>query len=390
MRILVALSRFPWPLEKGDKLRAWHQLQGLALAHEVHLVCLSDVAVSAADLAALGFCKSVQVIRQGKVVAALNVLRGLFNRIPFQVNYFRSRRMRSLIAQTIAREKIDVCFVQLVRLGENLPMASGPRWVLDYMDTFSIGMESRIAESKVWMRPIVRKEAKRLKAYESRLAAHFDELVIISDRDAEGLPPALRDVVHVIPNGVSESFFEALPQPAQKDFDLIFFGNMGYQPNVKGAQYLVEEVLPILHKRGIRPRLCIAGARPAAVLKAYESAEITVTGFVDDIRQYVLRSKISVAPLIGGQGLQNKLIESMAMTMPVITTPISNAALGANAGVELLVAADPVAFADAIELLLHDPGKAAELAANGRRFVEAHFRWGAMNARLIGVLGDEK
>lgn len=390
MRILVALSRFPWPLEKGDKLRAWHQLKGLAQRHEIHLVCLNEKPVSAADLAQLGFCASVQVIVQGKLLSGIKLLGGFFNRLPFQVNYYRSAAMRRAIRATVQRQKIDVCYVQLIRLGENLPFDQDRRWVLDYMDTFSIGMTQRIGESGVLMRPIVRAEAERLRAYENRIAAQFDELVIISSRDAEGLTPFLQAAVHVVPNGVGESFFEILPRPAQQDFDLIFFGNMGYQPNVQSARFLVEEVLPILHKRGLRPRLCIAGARPAQAIKAWESTEITVTGFVDDLRAYVLRSKISVAPLVGGQGLQNKLLESMAMSMPTITTPLANAGLGAQAGVDLLVCAGAEAFADGIADLLAHPDKAATLAANGRRFVEAHFRWETMNARLEAILANGK
>jgi glycosyltransferase involved in cell wall biosynthesis len=395
MRVLVALSRFPWPLEKGDKLRAWHQLQGLATRHEVHLICLNDAPVSAQDLEQLHFCASVEVIVQRKWQIAWNLLRGAFNRIPFQVNYFRSKAMQRCIAATMQRHEIEVVFVQLIRLGENLPFDNDRRWVLDYMDAFSIGMTHRIAETNVLMRPLVKAEAARLRAYETRIAAQFDAHVIISDRDAQGLAPMLREIVHVIPNGVSESFFAELPKPDHQDFDLIFFGNMGYHPNVQSAKFLVEEVLPILHKRGIRPRLCLAGARPAPAIKAWESNEITVTGFVADIRDYVLRSKISVAPLVGGQGLQNKLLESMAMTMPTITTPVGSNGLtvakedqsqASESGPCVLVCDGAEAFADGIVSLLQDPAMAAHLAKDGRKFVEAHFRWSAMNAKLDLVL----
>lgn len=387
MKILVALSRFPWPLEKGDKLRAWYQLQGLAENHEIHLVCLSEHPVSENDLAQLSFCKSVQVIRQGRLSAGLNLLRSLFNRLPFQVNYFRSLRMKSLIAKTVKEQAIETCFVQLIRLGENLPFdLPKVKWVLDYMDSFSIGMRQRVGESGFFVRPFARIEARRLQSYETKIAAQFDELVIISERDADVLPPLLRETVHVIPNGVGETFFEELEVPQVKDFELIFFGNMGYYPNVQSAKFLVEEVLPILHARGLRPRVCLAGARPAALIRGYESAEITVTGFVADLREFVVRSKISVAPLVGGQGLQNKLLESMAMTMPTITTELGNAGLGATPGEELIVCTDAITFADAIQDLLAHPEKAATLASKGRRFVEDHFRWKAMNARLEAVI----
>lgn len=387
MKVLVALSRFPWPLEKGDKLRAWYQIQGLAERHEVHLVCLSELPVSDNDIAQVAFCKSVQVIRHPKWKVALNLIGGIFNRIPFQVNYFRSAAMQRTIRETIQREGIEACYVQLIRLGESLPREFVDlRWVLDYMDTFSLGMGQRIETGPWWSRPLARKETRRLLDYETRIAAHFDELVIISQRDAEGLAPLLQEGIHIIPNGVSEPFFQEVPRPDEPEWDLIFFGNMGYHPNVQSARFLVEEVLPILHQRGLRPRLCIAGARPAAVIQSWASPEITVTGFVPDLREFVARSRISVAPLVGGQGMQNKLLESMAMSMPTITSGFSNDGVRAVAGEHLLVCNDAREFADAIQDLLAHPDKAARLAANGRQFVEAHFRWSQMNALLDRVI----
>ncbi|MFN8394416.1 MAG: glycosyltransferase [Bacteroidia bacterium] len=387
MKILVALSRFPWPLEKGDKLRAWYQIQGLAEHHEVHLVCLSDLAVTENDLKQVGFCKSVQVIPLPKWRVGLNLLGGIFNRIPFQVNYFRSAAMRRVIRETIQREKIDACYVQLIRLGENLPHEFvNLRWVLDYMDTFSMGMSQRIETDRWWSRPVVKMETRRLRAYETRIAAHFDELTIISKRDAEGLAPLHQESVHVIPNGVSESFFEEMPRPSELEWDIIFFGNMGYLPNVQSARFLVEEVLPILHARGLRPKLCIAGARPAPIIQSWASPEITVTGFVADIREFVVKSKISVAPLLGGQGMQNKLLESMAMSLPTITSGFSNEGVRAVPGEHLVVCNTALEFADAIQDLLAHPEKAAHLAQNGRKFVEQHFRWSRMNAMLEAVI----
>ena len=106
MRLLVALPRFPWPLEKGDKLRAWYQLKGLAENHEIHLVCLSETHVSPADLEQLAFCKSIQVIQLSKLKIAFNLLGALFNRLPFQVNYFKSGKMRQAIAETLEKQKI--------------------------------------------------------------------------------------------------------------------------------------------------------------------------------------------------------------------------------------------------------------------------------------------
>ncbi|MEM7038196.1 MAG: glycosyltransferase [Bacteroidota bacterium] len=386
MKILVALSRFPWPIEKGDKLRAFYQIQGLAEEHEVHLVTLNDAPVSAEDRAQLDFCASVTVIPHGKLRIGWNLAGAVFNGKPFQVNYFRSPAMKRAMRRVIQEQKIDVVYVQLIRLGMNLGFEEHVGWMLDYMDAFSIGMKNRIAGSKFPKKPFVKSEARRLEVYEAGIAARFDELSIISERDADALPEAVRKSTHIIPNGVGESFFEELPRPTQPDFDLIFFGNMGYHPNVRSAAFLLEEVMPALKAKGHDLHLCIAGARPAPLIRAAAGPKVEVTGFVDDIRTWILRSKLAIAPLIAGQGLQNKLLESMAMGLPTLTTPLANSALHAVHGEHLMVCDSPETFAEAIVELLADPEKAARIGAAGKAFVEERYRWTAMNRRLIAAL----
>lgn len=386
MKMLVALTRFPWPIEKGDKLRAYYQIKGLAENHEIHLVCLNDAPVSQESLDQLAFCKSISVIRHGKIRAGINLLGTLFNSRPFQVNYFHSTKMKSALREVIRREKIEVCYVQLIRLGTNLPFEEDTAWYLDYMDAFSIGMENRVKQSGALMRPFVKMEARRLRNYESGLAGKFHGWSIISDRDAAALPQNIQKEVQIIPNGVGEDFFEELPQPKEKDFDLIFFGNMGYHPNVQSARYLMEEMAPIMSGAGLKVRICLAGARPAPVVRSYAGPEVVVTGFVDDIRTWVMRSKLAIAPLIAGQGLQNKLLESMAMGLPTLTTPLANSALQAKNGEEIVVCDSPAAFAAAIQELLENPERAAQIGAKGREFVEKNYRWKAMNRKLENAL----
>lgn len=386
MKILAALSRFPWPLEKGDKLRAFHQLKDLARNNEVHLVCLNDEPVSEEHRRHLDFCTSIQVIPQSPWTSRFNLLGTFFNRLPFQVNYFRSGKMKRVLDETIRSQSIDVVMVQLIRLGMNLPLDAPTGWFLDYMDTFSIGMEQRSQEASWPVRPFVKMEARRLKRYEGVVAAKFDELGIISTRDAEGLPESLQEYVHIIPNGVGEDFFASPEQEVEKAYDLVFFGNMGYHPNVQSAHFLVEEVLPELERLGRKVRLCIAGARPAKSVQNLSNKHIEVTGFVDDIRDYIWRSRLAVAPVIGGQGLQNKLLESMAMGLPTLTTPLSFQAIKAEAGKEIVVCEDAKAFAREIDRLLAQPEMAREIGAAGRAFVETHYRWSAMNQKLEEVL----
>jgi glycosyltransferase involved in cell wall biosynthesis len=381
VKILVALSRFPWPLEKGDKLRAYYQLQGLARSHEVHLVCLNDRAIHPDHLKKLSFCQSVQIVVLPKWRSLLNLLGGLFDKRPFQVHYFRSSKFKQLLSHQIQTLGAEALYVQLIRMGLNLPEGQHPGRYLDYMDTFSIGMENRAKHGNFITRTLARLEAKRLKSYEAELASHFQGWSVISDRDLAALPDNIRNHTDVIPNGVGEYFFEDIPKPERK-YDLVFFGNLGYQPNVESAKFLMESILPVLRSRGRNLRVCLAGARPAGSILKYQSEWVQVTGFVEDIRVPVLQSRIAVAPVVGGQGLQNKLLESMALGVPTITTPLAHAGLVTSHEEELLVCNTPAQFADAIERLLDNPVLAETIGAKGRKFVEQNYRWDTMNKRL--------
>lgn len=381
MKLLVALSRYPWPLEKGDKLRAYYQLKGLAQKHEVHLVCLNDVPVSEEDLKQLSFCKTVTVVQQPRWKSMLKLLGGFFDSRPFQVHFFHSRPMRKAMESLLRAHQIDVAYVQLIRLGMNLPGKGGIGWYLDFMDTFSIGMQQRSHSGNPLMRLAAKIESRRLKKYEDSLARRFDGWSVISERDLDALPANIRGKVAIIPNGVGEAFFEEMPGQA-KQYDLVFFGNMGYHPNVESARYLMEEIVPVLKQRGLELKICFAGARPAPAIQSYASDTVTVTGFVDDIRIPVKQARIAIAPVIAGQGMQNKLIESMAMGLPTLTTPLAHAALPAEAGVEIIVCATPEEFAVQIERLLKEPEYAEAIAMAGRAFVERNYRWKEMNNRL--------
>lgn len=386
MKILAVLPRFPWPLEKGDKLRAFYQLKTLAQRHEVHLACLNDNDVDEQARAQLNFCKSITVVRHGRTRIIWNLLGSPFRSEPLQVCYYQSPELRKVLSQLIERLEIDVVFVQLVRMGMNLPFSDKCAWYLDYMDAFSIGMSGRARQGSWWKRWGALIEAARLKRYEAAIATHFDGYSIISDRDAAAFPAELRRDIMILPNGVGESFLEIPAKPIEKQYDLVFFGNMGYQPNIQSARFLMEEVVPLLHLQGILPKICLAGARPAAAIRCYAGDDVTVTGFVDDIRVCVLQSRLAIAPIVGGQGLQNKLLESMALGVPTLTSTLAHEAISAKAGEDIVVCAKPEEYADRIAFLLTNPHEAEAIGKSGKAYVERNYRWEAVNRRLEKAL----
>jgi sugar transferase (PEP-CTERM/EpsH1 system associated) len=393
MKLLMVLSRFPLPARKGDKLRAWEQIKGLSRQFEIHLVCMADEEPDPEDLKqVMAYVQTIKIFTIPLWKRIPGFLTALFTGIPFQVAYFSSARMRRYITQTLHQEKISVCYTQLIRLGRTVPMLPQVRYFLDYMDALSAGMKSRIPESSGLMKVLYRWEAERLARYELRLVSQYDAFSAITQADARLLPKTGSKPLLIIPNGVSERYFQTRLQPEPR-FGLLFTGNMGYFPNVKAATYLIQEIFSLLQEDYPALTVCLAGTDPSEKVKALASSKVIVTGYVEDMRTVMGDSKIFVAPLFTGSGLQNKLLESMAAGLPVITTPLANEALGAQPGESILVCSTALEFAQAISRLLKHPELAESIGKAGQVFVQKHYAWDASNDKLglfLKALGKEK
>ncbi len=253
------------------------------------------------------------------------------------------------------------------------------------MDAMSVNMERRFHHSKPYEKRFIGWEKERLKVYEGAIADKFDTLTAISEPDAKILERLCSKPITILPNGVNEDFLEYQDVPAKK-YDLIFTGNMGYHPNIKACQYLVEKLLPIIAE-DFRPlKLCIAGTSPSAEVRDMANENIEVTGFVEDLRPYLAASKLFVAPLFSGSGLQNKLLESMAMGIPSFTTRLVNNALGGTDKEEIIVCNDMETFAKRIIALLENPQEAERIGQNGRLFIQKNYSWETYNLQLEQLL----
>ena len=168
------------------------------------------------------------------------------------------------------------------------------------------------------------------------------------------------------------------------EFDLVFTGNMSYAPNVKAALFLVNEVLPLCQST---VKLAISGANPVQEVRALASENVIVTGWIDDIRDAYAKSKVFIAPMTIGTGLQNKLLEAMAMRLPCITTNLANRALGAKPNEHILVGNTAQELAQHIDQLMNDEPLCRSLSNNGRGFVATHFKWEKVTQPLIELLG---
>lgn len=384
VKILAVTSRFPYPIERGDKLRAFHQLRALSAHHDIALVALSERRVPQAHLDQIRpWCSSVEVVHHPRRARLVGLAAALSTGRPLQVGYFNSPALVRQVSAAIDRERPDHLYCQLIRTASCAHGVDVPS-TIDYQDAFGAATRRRADKAAWYLRPLLSYEAARTVRHERRVADWFDHRVIISAQDRDLLDLPRGTSVDVVPNGVDTGFFRATEPPGVRR-DLVFVGNMGYAPNVLAATVLVEEILPAV--QAVRPDtdLLLAGARPARAVQRLAGASVEVSGWVDDIRDAYARGRVMVAPLQIGAGQQNKILEAMAMGVPCVTTELVNRAIGATPGRELLVGRDATELADCALELLEDEARRRDMATAARRFVEERYSWASVGGRLAEV-----
>lgn len=379
-KLLVVLSRFPYPLEKGDKLRAYQQIKILSKYYDIHLVTLNRNTPTKDQIEALNpYCKSIRSFKVSILQFLYNLF--LFSVLgkPFQLSFFYNLKMKKYIETICIENKIRKGYFQLIRTAEyarNLNMDC----YLDYMDTLSIGVfrqSSHLKGIKKWFYLL---ESRKLANYEEQVFPWFKKHFIISKQDQELFTFPESNEIIISPNGVSPLFLEDFHH--SKDFDICFAGNLNYPPNIKAGLFIGKEILPKLPSVS-----CIfAGATPSQEIKAMASDTIHVSGYMKDIRTGYASAKIFVAPLFIGTGLQNKLLEAMALGIPCITTPLCNNALNAKPDHEILLANSAEEFAEKITFLLHSPDQLNEIGKNGKAFVEKNYNWNEIGLSLRNAI----
>ena len=308
MKIFVLLPRIPYPLEKGDKLRAFNQIKQLAKRNEIVLCALNDnskVNEQDAFRALQPYCQSINFIRISKLQILLGLVRAFLKGLPMQCGYFYNHRAAKRINSLIVKHKPDVLYGQLLRTAEYIRQKDIPK-AIDYQDIFSYGMKRRADIASFITRPVFNMEYRRLKRFEAITFDQFDVRSIISEPDRALFPHEKRDEILIIPNGVDHDFFK--PQEREKKYDLVFTGNMSYPPNVNAVEYLADEIMPIVRKTLPETTLYIAGADPDPKVKKAATERIIVSGWLDDIRDAYAHSRVFIAPMRIGTGLQNKLL----------------------------------------------------------------------------------
>lgn len=322
-RLAVLASRFPYPVEKGDKLRLYHQLKQMSSDYDIYLFALVDESLESEHIVKVDqYCAKVFVYRDRTLHRSLRVIRNYMNRWPAQVRYFYSTQIHKDFLKDFYTINADVIYCQLYRMAPYLIGIQAPK-VLDVMDSFGAIATLHADHSRRWYdRMFWRRERHLIKRYEKNLMKQFDHFTVISERDAETLDFQSSRQVSIVRNGIDVDYFQAYRgDHAIPEYDLSFIGNLDYKPNKEGVRYLIKEILPVFRQNNYKIKILIGGKGADNLNKVYGNIpEVTFHDWYDDIRDAYYSARIFVVPLFLGSGMQNKVLEALACDRPVICT----------------------------------------------------------------------
>lgn len=383
-RILALSSRVPFPLAGGDRLRVYHVVRALQEAGDVELLCLSE---GPADRNAIAHLRSLLTSVTTLSFPPWRYRSNAFSALvgghdPLQVGYYRFADVRAWVDDALTR--CDLAFAFHVRMTEYLRSARVPR-IVDLVDAISLNYRRARGHGlpAMW-RAIYHVEIPRLEAYEARVTRLFDRSYVVAEADRAHLVGLGADAGRLV---VLENGTDSPPDPAiasrSEDIDLVFIGNMETQSNRAAVTFFVSEVLPIFRSHGESPSFYVVGVNPGPeTRKLADGRQVFVTGAVEDPSAYVRRAKVVVAPMVFGAGVQNKILEGMALGKPVVTTSIGAAGLDAQHGVHLLVEDTPAGLAGAIRRCLADEALRRTLGRAAAARMRERYSWDRMSAQV--------
>lgn len=393
--LLYLVHRIPWPPNKGDKIRSHHILRYLTQHYRVHLGTFVDDPDDLVHTAEVeGLCASTCIRPLDSRRARLRALGGLATGAPLTLPWYRDRGLQRWVDDTIKRHSISRALIFSSAMSQYLERHPEVVQVTDFVDVDS-DKWTQYAATRPWpFSAIYRREGRRLLAYERRQAARSSASLFVSPDEAEAFrerAPESAERIHAMNNGVDHAHFAPDRVPAHNPYPpdsrvMVFSGAMDYWPNVDAVVWFAREVFPEIRVQEPHALFYIVGSRPApAVTELGRLPGVMVTGFVEDMRAWIGHADLAVAPLRIARGVQNKVLEAMALARPVVASPQALEGLSAQREQEVIEApAEPAAFARAVlRGLAEGPSERGERA---RKRVETDYDWARNLARLDNYL----
>jgi sugar transferase (PEP-CTERM/EpsH1 system associated) len=398
--ILFLSHRIPFPPDRGDKIRSHHVLRHLAKLARVHVATFADDALDYAaepDLAAVA--ASHCLVHRSKPLP-LAAAQAMLSGKPISLTAFYSGELAAYVRKLLQSRPITAIYVFSGQMGQYVPEDFIGRVIADFVDVDSAKFEAyakRDHGPKSWAEA---REARLLRIEEARVAARADVSVLISDQEAalfrSRLPKAERSrtLVRTLANGIdSHAFDPAAATPAERMADmpfpkLIFTGQMDYAPNIDACLRVAERILPRIREEFPQASFHVVGRSPPERLSALSGQNgVHVWGRVPEVQSWLAAADLALVPLEIGRGVQNKVLEAMAMRLPVVLTPEAATGIGGRDGQELVLAATHDELAQACIALMSDLPRAQTIGEAARQYVVGHVSWGASLAPLMELVG---
>jgi len=389
MNILYLCHRFPYPPKRGGKIRPFNMIRHLAAAgHQVTVCSLARSAAEAEEGQGIApYCASFKMGHVTNWVQVLRMVVRLPLPTPSSMGFFFSPELAAHVNGLLQSAKWDLIFVHCSSVAQYVAHVQGVPKILDFGD-----MDSQKWFEYANYKPFplslgYRLEGSKMLAAEKRLARSFDLCTATTRAEWETLNAYGTGVdTDWFPNGVDAEFFCPTDEPYDAD-TVSFIGRMDYYPNQECMARFCKQVWPLLKNQRPNMKLLIVGADPSpAMRKLGDLPGVTVTGSVPDVRPFIRSSALMVAPLSIARGTQNKILEAMAMGVPVVTSSVAAGGVDAQAGAHLLVADSPQAYADAIVQIVDSPAERSRLALAGRQRMLSHHAWPRSMERLDGII----
>lgn len=396
--VLLLCHRVPYPPDKGDKIRSFHLLRHLVrTGWNVHLGALVDDPDDLAHVPALSrLCKSLCLEITDSWSARIGALRGLASGLPLSVGHFSNKALAKWCAGIVSGGALDAALCVSAPMAQylrNVPEgARPPRIVVDLVDVDSRKWAEFSRRVRGPMRWVYRLEHRLLSSYEAGLARWADAVAVVSRPEAEVYRGLAGTPAHVVGNGVDLDYFRPAPEVEEEPGLMVFCGRMDYLPNEDAVEWFAREAFPRIRARHGEARFLIVGAKPSARVRALSAISgVSVSGRLDDVRPSVWRAALSVAPIRLARGVQNKVLEAMAMGKAVLVTPAAFEGLEGTTDADLaLCPPDPERFAREACLLLENPGLRRSMGLRARTLVERRYAWDQCFAEWGRLLAPKK
>ena len=384
--LLYLVHRLPFPPNKGDKVRSYHLLKHLTARHQVFLGTFVDDPDDEVHVDTVrAMCAGLHVVRLNPTMAKLRSLAGLLNGQALSLGFYRDAGLKAWVIHTMAKHRIDATVVFSSAMAQYASQAGGVSaspMLVDFVDVDSAKW-AQYASQRSWpLSWVYAREGERLLAYERAIAVRAQRAFFVTEKETalfQRLAPECADAVEPMGNGVDADYFS--PDPCRMtpfpgdQAPIVFTGAMDYWPNIDAVTWFVADVLPALRKTW--PKMCfyVVGRSPPPAVQALACEAVVVTGTVPDVRPYLQHAAVVVAPMRVARGVQNKILEAMAMARPVVAARECVEVIDARSGDALIAAASVDDYVRSIQELLQRPEHASAVGAAGRRCVVQRYSW---------------